>query len=100
MEKKRMKRVQRLGLVLLAVMMLAVGLAAAPLVLQSTERPRQVLSAGGHSVSVGSVTLRATLGQPFVGVNSSGGVSLGHGFWHGGALGPLAVYLPLVISND
>jgi hypothetical protein len=46
------------------------------------------------------VTLRATLGQPVVGLvaGDGGEITLGQGFWRGGSLpaGQYRVYLPLV----
>jgi hypothetical protein len=48
--------------------------------------------------SAGSIALRGTLGQPFVGVSGSGNVTLEHGFWHGAAAG-YAVYLPVVMRG-
>jgi hypothetical protein len=66
--------------------------------LQAVERPRAVGGAGGTSATVNGVTLRSTLGQPFVGVNASDGVTLKHGFWHGGEV-MYEVFLPLVLRN-
>jgi len=75
------------------------GAAAAQALLQTVEQPRAVGSAGFTSASVGPVTLRATLGQPFVGVSRSGNVALSHGFWHGEEVGH-TVYLPLVLRQS
>jgi len=59
---------------------------------------RQVFSGGATASSATGVSLRATLGQPFVGVVAEGDVSVGQGFWHGGVLGgEYRVYLPLVV---
>jgi hypothetical protein len=62
--------------------------------------PRWVLSGGASDATGGSVALRATFGQPLVGIatNGSGQISLGQGFWSGGSLpeGLYHVYLPLV----
>jgi hypothetical protein len=55
--------------------------------------PRWVLSGGASDSAGGDVTLRATLGQPLVGVISSGDVTLSQGFWHGSEYD---IYLPLV----
>jgi hypothetical protein len=89
--------------VLIPVLALVLSLTVVGLVLASngSERPRWVLG-GGASDSTGSggVALRATLGQPVVGVVTSAGgsVTLGQGFWYGGDLGH-NIYLPLVIRN-
>ena len=72
------------------------GLAAGDL-----DLPRWVLSGGASDSVAGDITLRATLGQPVVGVITSGGgqVTLGQGFWLGGLLsgGGYEIYLPLVL---
>ena len=87
-------RVLTLALVL---SLLALGLVRAN---GGVERPRQVLGGGATSTTVGSITLRATVGQPFVGSDTNDGVTLGHGFWHGGVEGvDFAVYLPLVLGS-
>lgn len=84
---------------------LVVSLLVSGLVLAngSVERPRQVLGGGASdSAAVAQgVTLRATLGQPVVGMVSAagGGVTLGQGFWHGGAATQYRVYLPLILRN-
>jgi hypothetical protein len=64
------------------------------------ERPREVLGGGASDSVAGGVRLRATLGQPVVGVVSGAGgeVSLGQGFWHGAR--EYRIYLPLVVRND
>jgi hypothetical protein len=89
----------RTNLLLLALL-LALILAAAGVALASNgvARPREVLSGGASDSSAGEVTLRATLGQPVVGVVSGAGVTLSQGFWHGGALG-YDIYVPLVIRR-
>jgi hypothetical protein len=79
---------------LLAIFLLTSGAAAASALLQTVEETRAVGSAGFTSASVGSVTLNATLGQPFVGVNSNGNVDLSHGFWHG--VVDNTIYLPVI----
>ena len=62
--------------------------------------PRWVLGGGASDSAAGDVTLRATFGQPVVGVVTSGGgdVTLGQGFWYGGGLPGVGreVYLPLI----
>ena len=79
----------------LALSLVVVGLALAN---GGIELPRWVLSSGASDSASGDVTLRATLGQPVVGVVSGGDVTLGQGFWHGGGLpeGGYDIYLPLV----
>jgi hypothetical protein len=79
----------------LALSLLLAGLALAS---GDLERPREVLGGGASDSTVGGVSLRATLGQPVVGVISGKGVTLGQGFWHGGA--EYRVYLPLVLRNS
>jgi len=92
-----MKRVHILIPLLLALLLVG-SVAAAPALVQSAERPRHVMAAGGRSVTVGSVTLRGTVGQPFVGISTGGNVTLGHGFWHG-AEPRYSLYLPLVLLD-
>ena len=79
------------------ILALALFLAAAGVALANggVESPRWVLAGGVSDSAGGSVTLRATLGQPVVGVVTSGGgdVTLGQGFWHGGWY---RTYLPLI----
>jgi len=59
---------------------------------------RQILSGGATSASATGISFRATLGEPIVGTVNGDAVSLGQGFWHGGALAVThQVYLPLVI---
>jgi hypothetical protein len=89
------------------LLFLALGLAlfltvaGAVLANDAVELPRWVLGGGASdSGGGGVVTLRATLGQPVVGlVTGDGGeITLGQGFWCGGSLpvGLYHVYLPLV----
>jgi hypothetical protein len=63
-------------------------------------RPRWVLSSGASDAAAGDVTMRATLGQPMVGVVTGGGgdVTLEQGFWHGATAGH-KIYLPLIMRN-
>jgi hypothetical protein len=88
--------------ILILALALALILAAAGVTLanDSPTRPRDVLSGGASDSIAGELALRATLGQPVVGlVTGSGGeVTLGQGFWHGGSLptGGYSVYLPLI----
>ena len=87
--------------VLILTLVLALSLLVAGLALANggVERLQEVLSGGVSDSAAGDVTLRATLGQPVVGVISSGEVTLGQGFWHGGAAagGGYEIYLPLVM---
>jgi hypothetical protein len=88
--------------VLILALVLALSLAAAGVALanDAVELPRWVLGGGASDSAAPGVSLRATLGQPVVGLvaGSSGEITLGQGFWHGGSLpaGPYRVYLPLV----
>jgi hypothetical protein len=59
------------------------------------ELPRWVLGSGVSDSAGGGATLRATLGQPVVGVVSNGDIALGQGFWIGSS-GRYPIYLPLV----
>jgi hypothetical protein len=65
--------------------------------------PRWVLGGGASDFAAGGVTLRATLGQPVVGVVSGDGgeVTVGQGFWQGGGLleGGHTIHLPLVTHD-
>jgi hypothetical protein len=80
----------------LALLLLLTGLALAN---DSVEWPRQVLGGGASDSAAGGVTLRATLGQPVMGVVSAGDITLGQGFWHGGAAAQYRIYLPLILRN-
>ena len=62
------------------------------------ELPRWALGGGVSDSTADGVTLRATLGQPVVGVVSSGDVTLGQGFWPDGSLPSRGnvIYLPLI----
>ena len=83
--------------VLILALVLALTLAATGVVLASNgiEFPRSVLSGGATDSAGGGVSLRATLGQPIVGVISGGDVTLGQGFWFGGTRS-YGIYLPLI----
>jgi len=87
-------------LILALVLALFLGLAGAALANNGIELPRWVLGGGASDSAANGVTLRATLGQPVVGVVSSGDVTLVQGFWHGSSLpdGGYDIYLPLVQS--
>jgi hypothetical protein len=80
----------------LALLLVVAGVALAN---NGVERPRWVLGGGASDSAAGDVTLRATLGQPVVGVVTSGGgdVTLGQGFWHGAP--GYNIYLPLVMRD-
>jgi hypothetical protein len=87
------------------ILMLALALfltvAGISLAYDAAELPRWVLGGGASDAGGGGgLTLRATLGQPVVGLvtNGSGEISLGQGFWAGGSLpeGLYHVYLPLI----
>ena len=91
--------------ILILALVLALFLAAAGVALANdgAERARWVVSGGASDSSNGDVALRATLGQPVVGIvtNAGGGITLGQGFWHGGippATG-YKVYLPIVLRS-
>jgi hypothetical protein len=81
---------------------LALFLAAAGVTLanDAAELPRWVLGGGASDSAAPGVSLRATLGQPVVGLvtGSSGEITLGQGFWCGGSLPERLyyVYLPLI----
>jgi hypothetical protein len=79
----------------LVLSLVVVGLALAN---GGLELPRWVLGGGASDSAGGSTALRATLGQPVVGVVSAGDVTLGQGFWHGGSLpeGGYDLYLPII----
>ena len=88
---------------LIVVLVLALFLAAAGVGLSRSSgavRPRSVIGAGASDLAGGEhITLRATLGQPIVGVVASSGgqgIILGQGFWHGAMAGH-DIYLPLVL---
>jgi hypothetical protein len=80
----------------LALSLVVAGVASAD---GNLARPRWVLSGGASDSAGGGVTLRATLGQPVVGVVSGGNVTMGQGFWYGGAAPGHEIYLPLVLRN-
>jgi hypothetical protein len=88
-------------LILSLGLVLFLAAAGVSLANDAIEMPRWVLGGGASdSTTGGGATLRATLGQPVVGLvaSSSGEVTLGQGFWCGGSLpgGQYRVYLPLV----
>ena len=87
-----------LVLVLALALLLTAGSAA--LANGDLELPRWALGGGASSSTAEGVALQATLGQPVVGIVSSGDVTLGQGFWHGGSLPESGydIFLPLVQS--
>ncbi len=87
--------------ILLIALAMALAVTGVALASDGVERTRWILSGGASHAAAGGVALRATLGQPIVGVAGSGEVSLGHGFWHGGVLAESghSIYLPLVMRN-
>jgi hypothetical protein len=82
-------------LILALVLALLLGAVGAALANGNPTRPREVLGGGASDSAAGDITLRATLGQPVVGVVSggSGEVTVRQGFWHGDRY---RVYVPLV----
>jgi len=84
-------------LILMLVLVLSLLVAGLALANGGVERMREVVAGGATDSTAGSAILRATLGQPVVGVISGGDVTLGQGFWPGGAATEYSVYLPLVI---
>jgi hypothetical protein len=65
----------------------------------SVNRPREVMASGGTSATAGSVTLQATVGQPFVGARTAADVHLSQGFWPGQEARYL-IYLPVVLKEQ
>jgi hypothetical protein len=85
-------------LILSLVLVLSLVVVGSALANGGIELPRWALGGGASDSAVGGTTLRATLGQPVVGIVSGGDVTLGQGFWHGGGLpvGGYEIYLPLI----
>jgi hypothetical protein len=77
----------------LALSVIVVGLALAS---DSPRRVLEVLSCGTSDAAAGAVSLRATLGQPVVGLAYASETSLGHGFWH---RRPCRTYLRLLMRS-
>ena len=76
---------------LILTLTLALLLVLAGVVLANGPPPRQALSSGATDAHATGLTLRATLGQPFIGLlTTSGGadddITLGQGLWHGGSI--------------
>jgi hypothetical protein len=84
-------RVLTLALVLFVVV---AGLALAQ---DSVERQRELLSSGASESASDGVSLRATLGQPVVGVVAGADVTLRQGFSHGAVA--YRIYLPLALRD-
>ena len=85
-----MKTKIRIAVLVLVLSLILVGAALAD---NEFQVPRWVLGSGASESTSSSVTLNATLGQPFIGLVSSGDTSLEQGFWHGSSP---SIYLPLV----
>ena len=87
---------------LILALALILTVAGVALATDAVVLPREVLSGGASDSGATGVSLRATLGQPVVGVvaNNGGDVTLGQGFWLGGFLpeGQHQIYLPLVLK--
>ncbi len=89
-------------LILALVLTLSLVVAGLALANGAVERTREVLGGGASdSATAGGTALRATLGQPVVGVvtSSGGAVTLGQGFWYGGAAAEYTIFLPFVIRH-
>jgi hypothetical protein len=54
---------------------------------------------GGGTVSGGSYTLVATIGQPDTGVLTGGAYTLGGGFWGDGVAAGYKIYLPVILRQ-
>ncbi len=80
-------------LALVAVIFAASAVLAAPTALQV---PRSVFGGGGARVVAGSYALDGTIGQPVVGIVSSGSYQVCSGFWCG--LGIYKSLLPLIFK--
>ena len=85
-------------LILALVLALILAAAAVALANGGLSRPREVLGGGASDSAAGDVTMRATLGQPVVGIVSGGDVTLGQGFWRGAPSG-YKNYVPLVTRD-
>jgi hypothetical protein len=83
-------------LILALVLVLVLAATGAALANGNLDLSRWVFNGGASDSTAGNTTLRATLGQPVVGLVSSGDVTLGQGFWHGVSSG-FEIYLPLVL---
>ena len=89
----------------IVILALALILAAARVAWagEGVGRARAVLGGGATDGGATGVTLRATVGQPVVGLVTGGGaeVALGQGFWGGGIIVAVrhGVYVPVVVRG-
>lgn len=90
-----MKTRMRILALVLILTLIAAGLAVAN---SNTGLSRWVLGSGSSDSSAGDATIRGTIGQPVVGVVTTGNITLGQGFWLGGLLPGSGsdTYLPLI----
>lgn len=88
-------------LILLLVLVLFLTATGVTLANGGPARSRWVLSGGASASSGGSVSLRASLGQPVVGVVTGGELTVGQGFWHGGSVSDdgFNIYLPMLVRR-
>ena len=79
----------------LVLILIAAGLAVAN---SNTGLSRWVLGSGSSESIAGDVAIRGTIGQPVVGVVTTGNLTLSQGVWLGGLLpgSGSATYLPLI----
>jgi hypothetical protein len=90
---------KRRAIVLAAVLLAGLVIATGALAQGTAAIERWALgSAGGESTGAGDVALNSTLGEPIIGPSSGGSVSLGAGYWHGGAV-DYRIHLPLVLRG-
>ena len=85
-------------LILALILTLILAASGVALANNGVELPRRVLGGGASDSAAGDVTMRATLGQPVVGIVSGGDVTLGQGFWRGAPSG-YKNYVPLVTRD-
>lgn len=63
----------------------------------------QVLSGGGAPAGAGNVTLNGSMGQPVIGLTSTGNTQIRSGYWYGittSGPGGEDLYLPVILSNS
>ena len=84
-------------LILAPILALSLVVAGTVLANGGLDLPRWVLGGGASNAAASGVTLRATLGQPLVGIVSGVDITLAQGFWHGGS--SFRIYLPLVLRS-
>ena len=89
------------GICVLAIALAIVSLSAGWTMANGVfELPKQVLSGGASdATAAGGVRMRATLGQPMIGLSSQGLNDLCAGFWCGMAT-EFRIYLPFVLKNS